>query len=412
VREPVWSLLDEGSHWAIGHSLATDGTLPQPQLPPAIPTDLPRWRVADNGLEGYQPPLNYLVFATADILGQRAARPLAGGNADLAGVYAMRLTNAIGLAMIAALLYLAARRLAPGNIAVAWAMPGSLLLWRGVIFDAIRVGNDILPALFATLAIYLTLRWSDRLDLRRGLAVGGVVGLATLSKYTGAFALVAVVMIVLASRWRDRRSRAGWLDAGGFVAAALVVTIALLVPWLVAQHHLRGCYTCAAQVRSYLPPALRMERPTLARLAGYARSEFLALANGVDGGSTSNQLGRLFPGIVAAAWAGGVLVLGLRRARLAISGAVQLAMVAAIPAQYAFLLVLSLSSGNDLMPTARYVLPVVLPAAFLAGSAVAPLGGRLRWAAGALVMAGVLALAGHELHLALTEWPNRLIPIG
>ena len=411
LRMPIWSPLDEGAHYSVAHHLATDGTLSAPASPPDVPAGLPPWPPRDISLEAYQPPLDYLLFAglerATDAVWPHVAAD-SGINADTAAVRVERLSNAVFFAGIVLLLWLAARLLAPGNLVMAWAMPGALFLWRGQVLDATRVGNDILPALLATVAVYLALRWRERPSVPRMLIVGVVLGLGLLAKYTAAYAALPIVLVVLAAALRSRqrlRQAAVGLAVAGATAATLVL------PWLLVQRHVRGCFTCGAEQRADVPPSLAMPRPTPRVAVDLGVRNLHSLLDGQNGGAQIRPqhgvLDEALPWLLAALVIAGFVALLLSRVDTgAPSRRLAVALVVAVAVFPVFLTVLSVAAGTDFLETARYDLPAALPAACVIAAGPALLTPvRARRGVAVVCLLAALGLGANEVRLAAGPWP-------
>jgi hypothetical protein len=239
LGQAVWNPLDEGSHWLAANSIAM-GTYPGGGGPATgMPADLPAWP-GDAVNEVLQPPVNYALMAGIEkAMFMLDSWPvLSTGDVHLppprlASVYAMRLSNALLFGILVLLLWLTARTIAPGHLGLAWGMPATVLLLHGPVVDSTRAGNDVLVGVLATLAIYLALRWRQRLTWQRGLVVGVVAALATLSKYPGMFALIPVGLLALARLRGEFQRIAAYLGA---VFAAWLVPVAIWLAW--SQRHL------------------------------------------------------------------------------------------------------------------------------------------------------------------------------
>jgi dolichyl-phosphate-mannose-protein mannosyltransferase len=255
VRQPVWSPLDEGPHWATA-DMFLHGVTPLIDGRYVFPPDLPGGVIGVN-YQAAEPPLTYFVLAGVESLAQGLAR---AANATLGthrspnrvAVHAERLFNSLLLASLVPLLWLAARLIAPGNLAFAWGMPGALFFFRGVLIDGSRVSNDVLVAVLATLAVYLVLRGGRALHPAHGLLVGFVIGLSTLAKYQGAFAFLPIGLLLLV------RLPGGGLDrfwrSALYLAGAVLVWALLIAPWFYIQYQRYGDATGGAAERRVLPP--------------------------------------------------------------------------------------------------------------------------------------------------------------
>jgi 4-amino-4-deoxy-L-arabinose transferase-like glycosyltransferase len=270
------------------------------------------------------------------------------------------------------------------------------------VFDATRAGNDVLVALLATLAITLTLRWMNRLSIERGLAVGLVAGLAVLSKYTGVFCLLVIALLIIGEAWRAEpiwRRQAAW-----FLLTAMITCLVIVSPWLVFMRHTYGSFFPSAAYREALSSFWYLPLPRDWHLVSWVEDNARRVLFGEPGldplsaaNSSFNAMLRTIlevltlSGVVAVAWKGKSLGLSVTN---------RMVILASGPVLFVMLLVMSVTSGINLIPTGRYDLPVVLPVGVIlaAGPAlVAPARGRPAMA-GVLAIAA-LALAAHDVLL-------------
>jgi tetratricopeptide repeat protein/dolichyl-phosphate-mannose-protein mannosyltransferase len=174
--------------------------------------------LADEGWEMYQPPLYYLV-ATGLL------RLVGHPRLDPAGVEILRgLGWAAGMLQLAAvlgalrLLFADRRRPVLAGFVLALFLPVELYMF-------LYVTNEALHAALASLALFLALRILDRDDTsaRSHLALGAVLGLAMLAKFS-ALLTFATVIAALAGRLAVRRVREPrvWLRTVGAAALAFL----------------------------------------------------------------------------------------------------------------------------------------------------------------------------------------------
>jgi 4-amino-4-deoxy-L-arabinose transferase-like glycosyltransferase len=418
LRQPVWNRLDEGDHWIIAHDLATKGTLSNPHGPPAMPASLPRWPVPNN-IEALQPPLNYLALVPVDWLasGVLVRVPLFRGSRasprspEMVSVLAMRLMNPVFFALTVLVLALTAGLISPGNPVMLWGLPATAFFWRGFVMDTSHVENDVLTGLLATLALYLWFRWRDRLEAKRAVAIGAVVGLSVLAKYSGAYVLVPLGLLATAAWWNGGRSIRGlrqtlvsllWIAAGG---------AAIFVPWALVSLNLRGTITGSEIYHALLPSFYWIHHPGLPELADWTVGNLHNVVYGQPGDTVrpgGALVDPILPWIIATlavAGLGALLIHPSRRFNLSrIEGA---ALVISIPAMLGVLWLLTLGAGINLVDVGRYDLPAILPTGLLLASGPALLTPRrVQWPVAALLLAGALAIAYQDIVLVAQTFPH------
>jgi Dolichyl-phosphate-mannose-protein mannosyltransferase len=261
ARFHIWAAIDEPGHYAFVQSLAEDGRLP-------LLEDLVSWQVAaitshtwpapsplapaGQGLwgrvyEAFQPPLYYL-----------AAVPVFAAVRDhRQKVFALR---AFGLALIlgaVAVLWALARRLAAaGEALVVFAAGLAVLLWPGLLVRGITVSNDSLILLAAPM--FLLAAWGayERPSNRSLLLASFLLGFCLLSKLTAVALIPTLAWLVI------RHRRAGSRRPLVAQAAAAVLPLLMLLPWLAFNERHYGAFTANAVARSeQLPVAYPMGVP-------------------------------------------------------------------------------------------------------------------------------------------------------
>jgi hypothetical protein len=198
---------DASFNWRYIYRLSRDGALPDPAA---------GWSTGD-------PPL-YFALAAAVFRSLEAV-----GARDLA-VYAIpMLSLAAGLAVVA-LAFALVRRAAPHSPGRAWLAAGLLLFLPAHVQMSAMVNEEMLAALFASLAVFALAR--ERLAreeptgpgaLPRAAAAGAAAGAAWLTKLSGAVAVASVVATYAADALRPGARRA----AAARVALALAAALAL-----------------------------------------------------------------------------------------------------------------------------------------------------------------------------------------
>ncbi|MCB1058103.1 MAG: tetratricopeptide repeat protein, partial [Acidobacteria bacterium] len=162
---------------------------------------------ADQGWQMYQPPLYYLLAAL--LLGAGGLGSGGLGIGDPGAAWVLRGLGALAAVVQVGLLLLVLRRLFPdrpglrlAGLVFAASLPLHLYLYQ-------YASNEPLAATLATAVAWLMLRWLAAPSARGTLAVGGVLGLALLTKVTAAVLVPLVLGLVAWHRWRGKGGRAG-----------------------------------------------------------------------------------------------------------------------------------------------------------------------------------------------------------
>ena len=181
--------------------------------------------------EAMQPPLFYAVAAPVWALGS------IGGVSSAA--HAVRLLNALILALLAPLAWLLAREVMPGRDWVAGSAGLFTALLPGLLLNGSQVQNDPLAAVLGCASLLLAARgarqgWTTRGALRLGL----VYGLALTAKLTAAGLVPALGLALL---WPALRRETPIRPHLAHAAAATVAGGLAVLPWLVQNlltyHH-------------------------------------------------------------------------------------------------------------------------------------------------------------------------------
>ncbi|GEM_PF-242631 len=251
LATPILEASDENSHTAVVWNIAAGHGLPVLAL-----TD--RGKVLVPAQEAGQPPLYYLVVAAATAwihfpspAGGMLPNPYSDiGHPDQQGwnknllihtpaedfpwhglslaVHLGRLVSILCGAITVTLVYALARIVAPGVEAV-HALAAALTAFNPMfLFISASVDNDAPAFLLATVVIVLLARTitDDRASLPRELAIGGVVGLAVLTKLNAGAIAAPAAAVFLWLAWRRR----SWRSAVRALAI-LGLTIALIDGW-------------------------------------------------------------------------------------------------------------------------------------------------------------------------------------
>jgi len=387
----VWSRVDESAHYDLidqyAHGVAPleGSTLIRPEtLDLMRRTGVYRWDVyvapqpapaftpQPAGLEGerrlawmrrhvwqysyetVQPPLAYLAQLPVWTLGD-----LVGG--PLGAVYAVRLLDALVAALLAPLVWLLARAVAPAATGLALALGLAVAVIPGHVLNETQVTNDSAATVLGAALTLVAIAWSGAWTRRRVLLAGVLLGAALLVKLTLAGVAPAVLVSVLwpaAGRGRARRL-ADALLLGGCAAACLA-------PWAVFNVAWFGALTQSAAASGL--NTVSVEPYTAGGLIGAALNLWVTFWAGEP------LLFTLRAGwpiaVVAAllcilAGAGAIRLSrtpgpGVRRRALALCGA-------ALAGQLALTAIAPLTVGSGFLPPGRYLYPALAAGAVVAG---------------------------------------------
>jgi 4-amino-4-deoxy-L-arabinose transferase-like glycosyltransferase len=254
-RYPVWSPIDEGSHYDYVRVVAEQHRLPQltdlasdemlaigdgtfPGPPKVAPEQA---GLAGRIYEAFQPPLYYAVAAPVFRLGGNYRHK----------AEALRL---FGLALFVAALLLFAmlcRDVVRDRWREAFVFGAIFFVLPGNVIRAVTVGNEALDLPLGVLAVFALWRALDRDSDRWSLVAAITIGAGVLTKLTFA-AFVPVLAAVLFARWWRSQSR---VDAAKF-AAVVAVPLLMLTPWLFWNHHTYGSWTANDQAREMQMPIM------------------------------------------------------------------------------------------------------------------------------------------------------------
>ena len=300
--------------------------------------------------EAMQPPLFYCLATPVWIAGNAA-----GG--ALGGVYAVRILNALLLALLGPITFAIARLALPGVPRLALLSVTGLAVLPGLVLNGSQVGNDTLVAVLGGAAVLIAVRgavqgWRPRLAVLLGLAFGG----ALLTKPTAAGLAPALALAFLwpAGTPGGERLRAALLAAG--------VGLAVLAPWLLVNEAIYGQPVPGRATRLLLGQVFAAPSLSLSYLARSAKNAFATFLTG----EPYNTMVLVRPlGYIGAAWAVLAVVGSARLLRRAGWPPALLLLLAAVAGQAAWLAVQPyLSQVGGLMP-GRYLYPAAAPALVL-----------------------------------------------
>lgn len=225
----VWADIDERPHYDYVQKLVEEQRIPRPTdlvspevqaitdrtWPRPSPTDPATLGLNGQSFEAMQPPLTYVAAAPAF-----AVVP---DHRDK--VFALRIWDALLLAVTVLLLWRLSRRLAePAAALVGFSAALATLLMPGMVVRSVTFGNTA-PELLLSTAYLLALWRADRTGRVRPLAVAAVLlGLCLLTKLT-LLPLVPLLVVVLVRTARSGPARRRW--------ALLAVPPLMLAPWLI-----------------------------------------------------------------------------------------------------------------------------------------------------------------------------------
>lgn len=139
-------------------------------------------------------------------------------------LFAMRsigVAAALGIGFAA---HASARLLAPQRPNLAVYAAAILLFLPMYMGPAARLGNEVLAAALSAISVWLLLRCLERPDeLRRAVLLGGVLGLAVLTKFSALVVLATAGIALLVSGWRKHGLRATALRNAAVVGVAALL---------------------------------------------------------------------------------------------------------------------------------------------------------------------------------------------
>ena len=181
--------------------------------------------------EAFEPPLFYLAAVPFWLVGDAA-----GGAAG--ALYAVRLLNALLLALLAPISFALVRLLLPSARRAPWLAAGLAAVMPGSVYNGTHVSNDTLATVGGSgLLLFAAWRSARGWGWRSSLLAGALLGLALLAKPTVAGVAAAIAVAMLISPAASVAARLGHLAlaAGG--------TAAVVLPWLLANQLLFGGLT-------------------------------------------------------------------------------------------------------------------------------------------------------------------------
>lgn len=212
---------DEEAHLRYVETLVRDHRLPvQPESP------FPHWE------QSYQPPLAYLLFAATDRARSAALVGPPVGPKEVRLRWARVLNALYGAATVLVGYFLIARLTPPGDVRRIL-VAAVIALFPGFAGNAAILNNDALANLIVA-SLWLALVPTDPARPRPAWVAGAVYGAACLAKLSVLAQAPLLFLVPWLQRPRD------FLGAVRRAAIAGVVATALLLPWMIRNHHVYG----------------------------------------------------------------------------------------------------------------------------------------------------------------------------
>lgn len=249
IHTPEWQSPDEPAHYNYTAQVAKSGCCPvlqpgdwnQNELESLKAAGFPEGAdVSDLRYEDHQPPLFYLAASVVF-------------NLSKGSLLALRLFSlTIGAGVVIAV-YLALARLLPEHKPLALAAAAFVAFLPEYLAVAASVNNDSLSLLVVAVITVASLTYLGNPALRdrkgevkpldvasrpHAAALGGLAGVAYLTKLTIYLPSVAVVAIAVLLRWRTERRSIGWL--AGQIAWSAGMSLAFGLPWWIRNASVYG----------------------------------------------------------------------------------------------------------------------------------------------------------------------------
>lgn len=246
LRFHIFAEVDERAHLAYVQEVAEHGRIPwvehdyvswqelaieQGTYPRPSGLDPRLLGLRSSSYEGWQPPLYYVLAAPAYLIPSNYRDK----------VLAVRAFDLLLLLSAVAILALLARAVFKERWRVPYCLALSVMLWPGMIVRAITISNAALE--LPLVLLYLLAVWNAtaRPRARSLIAAGWLLGLCVLTQLT-LVCLVVLLAVPIVALLRKRRDR----PAVGTATLALVLPVALVVPWLVSNESRYGALTASS----------------------------------------------------------------------------------------------------------------------------------------------------------------------
>jgi len=304
--------------------------------------------------EAMQPPLFYALATPV-----WAAAYGAGG--PFAAVYAVRVFNALLLAVLGPLTLATAWVLAPGRRLLAVAAVALTAFLPGLLLNGSQVTNDTLGAVLGSACVLLAARMARGAWSWRGaLLLGTLFGLTLLAKLTDAGLAIG---LAAAWAWPALKLHAPWRHQLRVGAAAAAVSFLVLLPWLVLNVLTYGHPVPSPEAARLIGAGTSGRFYTFAQSMNYAFQTFWT-------GEHKDTLPYTGVMVVVMLGVGLVAAIGLSRllrgtAWLRVDRGALVVLFAALAGQTAWALAVPLTSGLGGMTPGRYLYPAISAAMVL-----------------------------------------------
>lgn len=248
---PVGEAPDEADHYAYVVYVGTQSALPQgpaitqgkhPPLYYLTGAVLTSWTGLDFSFLRANPDVQFgpdAVYKNHFIHTRLETFPWRGG---ALAMHLLRFLSVILSTVTVWAVYALARAVKPDDPHLALAAAGLAAFLPGFLYSSASVSNDVLAAMFGTLALWLALRgWRNGVTWRTGLALGACLGLGALSK-VGVLAVwpVAALALLLPAPGSDRHTTRAWRARLAGLLLVFVPALLILAPWIVRNQQLYG----------------------------------------------------------------------------------------------------------------------------------------------------------------------------
>ena len=332
--------------------------------------------------EAMQPPLFYALAAPVWAAADRLAGPFDA-------VFAVRVLNALLLALLVPLALVMAWRLTP-SADVPIAAAAVLVGMPGLALNGSQITNDTLAAVLGAATVLASLELAAKPRARWALIAGALLGATLLTKLTAAGVAAALGLALL---WPLLARSGGFWRQVKLAALAAGAATVLLAPWLVLNLRAYGHLVPSAEAARLMGAATSGASYTFAQSLNYAFTTFWT----GEHENTVPLTGLMALACIPFTIAGLVGVQRLLRSRgRTLAALPPLAiMLTAVVAETAWALAVPRLSGVGGMTPGRYLYPIAVPAAVLICAGVfALLKPELtRLAVAGVVLLGVLNLA-------------------
>lgn len=247
---PLGEAPDEADHYAYVAFVGTQRALPEgpaitqgkhPPLYYLVGGALTAWTGLDYSFLRANPDVQFgpnAVYKNHFIHTRLEAFPWRGG---ALAMHLLRFLSVVLSTVTVWAVYALARVTKPDDPPLALAAAGLAAFLPGFLFSSASVSNDVLAALFGTLALWLAVRaWRSGVTWRAALALAACLGLGAVSK-VGVLAVwpVVALALLLPSPSIPDGDRS-WRTRLGSLLLVFVPALLILAPWMVRNQQLYG----------------------------------------------------------------------------------------------------------------------------------------------------------------------------